>query len=66
MDRALLLASGVAAWVAVALVAALIVFGMGEKNQVLMFFPILAAVIAAWGIGEMVTERVFRRHEEGS
>jgi len=38
---------------------------MGNKNQVLMFLPILVAVFAAWGIGEAVTERVFNGHEEG-
>lgn len=66
MGKILLLAGGVAAWAAVALVAALIVFNIGEKNQVLMFVPILAAVAVAWGIGELVTERVFKRPgEEG-
>ncbi len=64
MDKILLLAGGVAAWAAVALVAALIVFNIGEKNQVLMFVPILAGVAVAWGIGELVTERVFKRPRE--
>jgi hypothetical protein len=59
------LAAGVTAWAAVAVVAVLIVFNMGEKNQVLMFFPILAVVVAAWAIGELVTERVFTGHEKG-
>jgi hypothetical protein len=44
-------------------VAALLVFNIGDKNQVLMFLPILAAVIAAWAIGEVVTDRVFGGHE---
>ena len=53
---------GMAAWAGVAALAVLIAFNMGDKNQVLMFLPILAAVVVAWGIGEVVTERVF--HEE--
>ncbi len=53
---------GMTAWAGVAALAVLIAFNMGDKNQVLMFLPILAAVVVAWGIGEMVTERVF--HEE--
>ena len=48
---------------AVAVVAALLVFNIGDKNQILMFLPILAAVIAAWAIGEVVTDRVFGGHE---
>jgi hypothetical protein len=67
VNRVLTLAAGVAAWAAVAAVAALIVFNVGTKNQVLMFLPILAVVVAAWAIGELVTERVFngREGEEG-
>jgi hypothetical protein len=65
MNKALALVAGVTAWAAVAVVAVLIVFNMGEKNQVLMFFPILAVVVAAWAIGELVTERVFTGHEKG-
>jgi len=65
MNKALALVAGVTAWTAVAVVAVLIVFNMGEKNQVLMFFPILAVVVAAWAIGELVTERVFTGHEKG-
>jgi len=61
MSRIALLLIGVAAWAAVALVAVLITFNMGGKNQILTFLPILAVVVAAWAIGEMVTERVFNR-----
>lgn len=64
MNKVLALAGGVAAWAAAAVVAVLIVFNMGGKNQVLMFLPILAAVAAAWVIGELVTERVFTEHEK--
>jgi len=45
----------------VGLLAALIAFNIGDKNQILMFLPILAAVVVAWAIGELVTERVFNR-----
>ena len=62
MKKAMALMAGVAAWAAVAVVAALLVFNMGDKNQVLMFLPILAAVVVAWAIGEVVTERVFSGH----
>lgn len=65
MTKLTALVLGVAAWAAVAALAVVISFNMGEKNQVLMFLPILVAVIAAWGIGEAVTERVFNGHEEG-
>ena len=54
---------GVAAWAAVGALAVVIAFNMGNKNQVLMFLPILAAVVVAWGIGEAVTERVFVEHD---
>ena len=66
MNKALVLVGGVVAWAAVAVVAVLIVFNMGAKNQVLMFLPILAVVAAAWFIGELVTERVFTEHEKGA
>jgi hypothetical protein len=66
MNKGLALAAGVAAWAAVAVVAVLIVFNMGGKNQVLMFLPILAAVAVAWAIGELVTERVFTGREKGA
>jgi hypothetical protein len=61
MDRILLLLVGIAAWAGVALTAVLITFNIGEKNQILMFLPILAAVVVAWATGEVVTERVFNR-----
>jgi uncharacterized membrane protein len=61
MSRIALLLMGVAAWAAVAVAAVLITFNMGGKNQILMFLPILAVVVAAWAIGELVTERVFNR-----
>ena len=64
MNKALALVAGVTAWAAVAAAAVLIVFNMGEKNQVLMFLPILAVVAAAWAIGEIVTEHVFTEHEK--
>lgn len=64
MDKIFALALGVAAWAAVAVLAVLIVFNIGEKNQVLMFLPILVGVLAAWAIGEAVTERVFVEQEE--
>jgi hypothetical protein len=65
MNKVLALVAGVTAWAAVAVVAVLVVFNMGGKNQVLMFLPILAAVVAAWAIGEIVTERVFTGREKG-
>jgi len=65
MNKIVLLLMGVAAWVAVAVAAVLITFNIGDKNQILMFLPILAVVVAAWAIGELVTERVFNRDEEG-
>ena len=66
MNKVLALVAGVTAWAAVAVVAVLIVFNMGVKNQVLMFLPILAVVVAAWIIGELVTERVFTGREKGA
>lgn len=66
MSKLVAVVIGAAAWVGVAAAAVLIVFNIGDKNQVLMFLPILAAVVAAWGIGELVTERVLVEHEEGS
>jgi len=65
MNKVLGLVAGVTAWAAAAVVAVLIVFNMGVKNQVLMFLPILAVVVAAWIIGELVTERVFTGREKG-
>ncbi len=65
MSKVTAIALGVAAWAAVAALAVLIAFNMGDKNQVLMFLPILAAVVVAWAIGEAVTERMFSEHKEG-
>ena len=65
MNKVLALVAGVTAWAAVGATAVLIVFNMGVKNQVLMFLPILAVVVAAWIIGELVTERVFTGREKG-
>jgi hypothetical protein len=65
MNKVLALVAGVAAWAGVAVVAVLVVFNMGGKNQVLMFLPILAAVAAAWAVGELVTGHVFTEHEKG-
>ena len=63
MSRILLLVMGVATWAGVALTAVLITFNIGDKNQILMFLPIAGAVVVAWAIGEVVTERVFNRDE---
>jgi hypothetical protein len=63
MNKIILLLVGVVAWASVGLLAAVIAFNIGDKNQVLMFLPILAAVVAAWAIGELITERVFNRGE---
>jgi hypothetical protein len=65
VNKALVLVVGIVAWACVAATAILIVFNMGGKNQVLMFLPILAVVVAAWFIGELVTQRVFTGHEKG-
>lgn len=64
MTKLTAMAFGVAAWIGVAALAVVIAINIGDKNQVLMFLPILAGVIVAWGIGEAVTERVFTNHEE--
>jgi len=63
MTKGVALALGVLAWAGVAALAILITFNIGDKNQVLMFLPILASVVLAWAVGEAVTERVF--DEEG-
>jgi hypothetical protein len=64
MTKLTALLFGIAAWAAVAALALVIAFNMGDKNQVLMFLPILGAVVVAWVIGEAVTERVFGEHTE--
>jgi hypothetical protein len=63
MTKVVALLLGLAAWAGVAALSLVIAFNIGDKNQVLMFLPILAAVVIAWGIGEVVTERVFERKE---
>ena len=59
MKRTVALLAGIAAWAGVASVAILVVFNIGDRNQMLMFLPILAAVAVAWAIGELVTNHVF-------
>jgi len=59
MVKQLALITGVLAWVGVAAVAVLVVNAWQDDNQVLAFLPILAAVVVAWAIGEVVTHRVF-------
>ena len=56
--------AGVLAWTGVAIVAVLVVNFWGDANQVLAFIPILVAVVAAWAIGEVVTQRVFTTERE--
>jgi uncharacterized membrane protein len=63
MTKLTALVLGMAAWAGVAALSVIIAFNMGDKNQVLMFLPILAAVVVAWAIGEVVTERVFHDEE---
>lgn len=64
MTKAVAVVLGFAAWSGVVALALLITFNMGNKNQVLMFLPILAAVFVAWGIGELVTQRVLAPKED--
>jgi hypothetical protein len=64
MDKIVALVLGFAAWSGVVALALAITFNMGDKNQVLMFLPILAAVFAAWGVGEVVTQRVLANKED--
>jgi hypothetical protein len=59
MKRTVALLAGIAAWAAVASVALLVALNIGDRNQVLMFLPVLAAVAVAWAIGELVTNHVF-------
>lgn len=65
MSRLVALALGAAAWAGVAAVALIVTFNIGSRNQVLLFLPILAAVVIAWGIGEAVTDQVFNHRREG-
>jgi hypothetical protein len=64
MTRAVALVLGLAAWAGVAALSLVITFNISDRNQILMFLPILAAVFIAWAVGEVVTERVFERKEE--
>jgi len=60
----LALVAGILAWAGVAVIAVLAVNFWEDDNQVLAFIPILAAVVGAWAIGEVVTERVFDNGQE--
>jgi len=64
MDKATALVLGIAAWLGVAAVAVLVVNAWQDDNQILAFLPILAAVVAAWAVGEVVTARVFGNGKE--
>jgi hypothetical protein len=59
VNKIVALTLGVLAWIGVAAVALLSVELWQDDNQTLAFFPILAAVVAAWAVGEVVTARVF-------
>jgi len=59
MERIVALLLGIAAWAGVAGIAVLSVNAWSDDNQVLAFFPIVAAVAVAWLIGEWVTDYVF-------
>jgi hypothetical protein len=59
MTKVVALLLGFAAWSGVIALSLLITFNIGNKNQVLMFLPILAAVFGAWAVGEVVTRRLF-------
>jgi uncharacterized membrane protein len=63
MTKLVALALGFAAWSGVVALSLLITFNMGDRNQVLMFLPILVAVVAAWAVGQVVTERVLEKKE---
>ncbi|HZP56240.1 MAG TPA: hypothetical protein VFC53_01640 [Dehalococcoidia bacterium] len=63
MTRATALVLGMLAWAGVAAVAVTVVNAWQDENQVLAFLPILAAVVVAWAIGELVTARVFAAHQ---
>jgi hypothetical protein len=64
MERFIALLGGIVAWALVAAVAVAVVNAWGDDNQVLAFLPIAAAVVAAWVVGELVTDRVFAAHGE--
>jgi len=52
---------GIAAWV---LVAALALFAVDQWDPFWGFFPVAAAVIGAWAVGEWVTMREVRNAAE--
>jgi flagellar biosynthesis protein FliQ len=64
MERLIALLIGILAWAAVAGIAVSVVNAWSDDDQILAFLPIAAAVVVAWAIGEVVTERVFATHEE--
>jgi flagellar biosynthesis protein FliQ len=64
MERMIALAIGVLAWAAVAGIAVSVVNAWQDENQILAFLPIALAVVVAWAVGEVVTERVFGTQEE--
>lgn len=64
MERFIALLGGIVAWTLVAVIAVAVVNAWGDDNQVLAFLPIAAAVVVAWVVGEVVTERVFVAHGE--
>jgi len=63
MERVIALFVGILAWAAVGGIAVSVVNAWQDENQVLAFLPIAAAVIVAWAIGEVVTDRVFETQE---
>jgi flagellar biosynthesis protein FliQ len=64
MERFIALLVGVLAWAAVAGIAVSVVNAWQDENQILAFLPIAGAVVVAWAIGEVVTDRVFETYEE--
>jgi flagellar biosynthesis protein FliQ len=64
MERGIALLVGVLAWAAVAGIAVSVVNAWQDENQILAFLPIAGAVVIAWAIGEVVTDRVFATQEE--
>lgn len=64
MERFIALLAGILVWVAVAGIAVSVVNAWQDENQILGFLPIAGAVVVAWAIGEVVTDRVFATHEE--
>ncbi len=64
MERFIALLVGILAWVAVAGMAVSVVNAWQDENQILAFLPIAGAVVVAWAIGDVMTDRVFATHEE--